>query len=270
MLHAFGCSFTRYYWPSWADLLGRTRSVTNWAIPGLGNRGIFTRCYWAVKQGRITDQDRVAVQWSGHTRYDLWRETKWDQWGNVWGRQNTESMSYFLQDHWSDHDAKLQTETWSNCLSDLLTSKGIPFVYMTMTDRARSFLDENQRDSTAVVEWPEHLMTGPGWLSWIRDLRQQQPAIAWPKNPFNDRKPFEDLHPEPRESCQYLCEWLREPLEIGHRELNELNRWGDQAQQLLKTWSRERPHPAEYYQDRKQEMNFVPQDWPVNWVKTGV
>ena len=43
-LFAFGCSFTHYAWPSYADFLGyEFDSFSNWAHPGLGNRAIAQR-----------------------------------------------------------------------------------------------------------------------------------------------------------------------------------------------------------------------------------
>ena len=39
---AFGCSFTNYYWPTWADIIGQDSNFyENWAQPGAGNHFIF-------------------------------------------------------------------------------------------------------------------------------------------------------------------------------------------------------------------------------------
>ena len=38
----FGCSFTQYYWPTWADILGREfNKFENWGQCGGGNQFIF-------------------------------------------------------------------------------------------------------------------------------------------------------------------------------------------------------------------------------------
>lgn len=41
-LFTFGCSYTRWHWPSWADIIARDIGChyENWAEPGLGNVGI--------------------------------------------------------------------------------------------------------------------------------------------------------------------------------------------------------------------------------------
>ena len=53
-LYAFGCSLTRYHWPTWADILGRSfeNGFENWANRGAGNRQILerlTECFVKTK-----------------------------------------------------------------------------------------------------------------------------------------------------------------------------------------------------------------------------
>ena len=47
-LIAAGCSFTHFYWPSWADYLGNTLfdDYVNTGAGGAGNRFIFHRISW--------------------------------------------------------------------------------------------------------------------------------------------------------------------------------------------------------------------------------
>ena len=41
-LFTFGCSMTKYYYPTWADILGKHwEYFENWAEPGGGNQFIF-------------------------------------------------------------------------------------------------------------------------------------------------------------------------------------------------------------------------------------
>ena len=41
MLYTFGCSFTKYVWPTWADLLLSQVDGENWGMCGGGNKFIF-------------------------------------------------------------------------------------------------------------------------------------------------------------------------------------------------------------------------------------
>ena len=45
-IFTFGCSWTRYVWPTWADIIKYTDQkpeVHNWGKPGIGNVGILYR-----------------------------------------------------------------------------------------------------------------------------------------------------------------------------------------------------------------------------------
>ena len=70
-LFAFGCSFTMYAWPTYADILGEHFDVyENWAFPGLGNRAIAERVAECHIKNNFTEDDVVLVQWSTHIRND--------------------------------------------------------------------------------------------------------------------------------------------------------------------------------------------------------
>ena len=70
-LFAFGCSFTHYAWPSYADFLGyEFKSFSNWAHPGLGNRAIAQRVAQCHVKNNFTKDDVVIIQWTSHMRND--------------------------------------------------------------------------------------------------------------------------------------------------------------------------------------------------------
>jgi hypothetical protein len=70
-LYTFGCSFTSYHWPTWADLFGlEFEHFENWGIPGIGNVAIANRVAECFVKNNITSDDTVIIQWSGHLRND--------------------------------------------------------------------------------------------------------------------------------------------------------------------------------------------------------
>lgn len=70
---AFGCSYTLYSWPTWADMLGTEYDeFYNWGYAGLGNRAIAERVAEAHAKHNFTKDDLVIVQWSTHIRHDWW------------------------------------------------------------------------------------------------------------------------------------------------------------------------------------------------------
>ena len=74
-LFTFGCSFTEYAWPTWADLLGvEFDEFQNWGYRGIGNRGIAERIAEAHARHQFNKNDTVIVQWSTHLRHDWYND----------------------------------------------------------------------------------------------------------------------------------------------------------------------------------------------------
>ena len=77
-LFVFGCSWTNYLWPTWADILGRQFDYyENWGGPGSGNTLIFNRIIEAGTRHQFTPDDTIIIQWSGLTRSDGYKNGKW-------------------------------------------------------------------------------------------------------------------------------------------------------------------------------------------------
>jgi hypothetical protein len=61
-LFVVGCSFTKYHWPTWADMLGKEYDhFENWGNSGLGNRAIAERLTELVVTNEITQDDTIVV-----------------------------------------------------------------------------------------------------------------------------------------------------------------------------------------------------------------
>ena len=58
---AFGCSYTSYGWPTWANLLSLNfDEYHNWALAGLGNRAIAERVAEANARYKFDKDDLVV------------------------------------------------------------------------------------------------------------------------------------------------------------------------------------------------------------------
>ena len=110
-LFTFGCSFTYFYWPTHADLLGEQfDELHNWGLSGLGNRAICERLSECVMHNKFTDDDVIIVQWTDFHRYD-WHNPNsfgefcnWRTGGNIcskpveieWIKDTWDEFSYTL------------------------------------------------------------------------------------------------------------------------------------------------------------------------------
>lgn len=88
-LFSFGCSFTNYTWPTWADIAARNFDYfENWGQMGGGNSFIFYSLCEAIKRNSISKDDTVAVMWTSISREDRWiKSTGWLTVGSIYNQQ---------------------------------------------------------------------------------------------------------------------------------------------------------------------------------------
>jgi hypothetical protein len=78
-LFTFGCSFTSYGWPTWADILGReANSFENWARPSAGNHHILVSLAECLNKNKVTSDDTIIILYSGISRIDFYQKNSWD------------------------------------------------------------------------------------------------------------------------------------------------------------------------------------------------
>lgn len=92
-LFTFGCSFTQYQWPTWADILAsRFDQHENWAQSGAGNQFISNSLVECHLKNIITDRDTVAIMWTNVCRLDTYKRRRWHTPGNIF------SQTYYSKD----------------------------------------------------------------------------------------------------------------------------------------------------------------------------
>ena len=133
-IFAFGCSFTEYLWPTWADIIGRSFSQQhgyeyyNFGNSGSGNYYILNSLFWADKKYNFSTDDIIMIMWSSWNREDRyildynWNPDLRGQWTKEGGILNAVYHSkYFTEDffrYWS-----LENDIASNVLSIELARK---------------------------------------------------------------------------------------------------------------------------------------------------
>ena len=71
-LFTFGCSFTRFFWPTWADIIAYELKIPhqNWGVPGIGNVGMHTRLIECDLRNNFDKDDIILMVWSIWGRED--------------------------------------------------------------------------------------------------------------------------------------------------------------------------------------------------------
>lgn len=85
-----GCSFTNYYWPTWADILYKEMphaTYYNFARCGGGNFFIASRLTEANVKLNFTDTDLVMVMWTTLCREDRYLHGNWNLSGNIFTQE---------------------------------------------------------------------------------------------------------------------------------------------------------------------------------------
>ena len=85
---SFGCSFTNYRWPTWADIMAANfEHHENWGKVGAGNYFIANSIIECDLKNKITSHDIVAIMWSSVARLDSYKNQAWQTPGNIYNQK---------------------------------------------------------------------------------------------------------------------------------------------------------------------------------------
>jgi hypothetical protein len=83
-LFTFGCSYTSFCWPTWADFVGQGfDEYYNYGQSGGGNQFILEQVTEADVTHKFNHNDTVIIMWSTYHRHDLYKNNEWITSGNV-------------------------------------------------------------------------------------------------------------------------------------------------------------------------------------------
>lgn len=152
-LFTFGCSFTSYYWPTWADILGISYDFyENWGSPGAGNHFIFYSLVECIQRHGISKNDEVMIMWSTLAREDRYLNGRWRLEGSVYNnsmsadyiKKHTDPDGYFLTSMSVIHATRL-----------ILDSVGCKYRFMSMVPFDQ-LLDDSYKDNNSDVSADLH------------------------------------------------------------------------------------------------------------------
>lgn len=97
----FGCSFTEWNWPTWADIIAYQTNmpVYNGGLMGLGNVGILHRIVEYDLKYHFNSDDLILVMWTTWSREDRYLNGEWQAHGSVFNNHLYDKN--FLKKYWS-------------------------------------------------------------------------------------------------------------------------------------------------------------------------
>lgn len=196
-LFTFGCSYTCWHWPTWADLISTEfDEFYNYAIRGSGNRCIAERLSEAIINFDINENDLIIVQWTDFHRFDfhnskLGKDINWACAGNIF---KNEGIPKIILELWNEESYILHTLNFINMSIAMLkttNSRWFMTSSINLFDDVRNF--ENFKKY-------QRLFSPDYWIEPIDNHvpRNTYKGIKMPPGTFSSILPWEtpvDSHP---------------------------------------------------------------------------
>lgn len=201
---SFGCSFTKYHWATWADIIHKEMpdaEFHNFGQGGAGNLMISARIAEANTKYKFNETDLVAVMYTTFTREDRWLNGNWVCLGNIfnqdfyprsWVEKFADETGYLIRD---TALIELSSEYLRNlpCGSILMASKPLE----------ESFEGPTKINPKGVLDIYSHLKDKVYTLTDLeKDISSQNCGHRY----VMDGKMHHDGHPRPIQYFNYLAQ----------------------------------------------------------------
>jgi hypothetical protein len=204
---AFGCSFTQYSWPTWADIIAKEINESyNYGHCAAGNFFIFQALMEAIVKHKINKDDLVMIMFSNVTREDRFTKKRgWITPGNLYSQDEYDEK--FIKKYLCDHGYLMRDLNLVHGCKLALDSINCDYKFMSMVP-----FDSKQSDGIKMSEIDYLLkfykttldIVEPSVLDIIFNgdwnTRQLRPTyhVSWQKEKYVDN------HPTPQEHLIYL------------------------------------------------------------------
>lgn len=195
-LFTFGCSFTSYMWPTWANIIAYDKELElyNFGLAGLGNVGIQHRILEADIKHKFTPDDKIMILWSSFSREDRFDNGMWKAHGSVFNTGSPYNNRTWLTNHWSMQNDLVKNMTSIICVNKLYKDNIIwqGHSFTPYTNEAAIFFDHSEQ-----------------WDMLKHFYEKELPEIGW--HMFETNLPFgklQDSHPDIKGHMQKVKDWI--------------------------------------------------------------
>ena len=243
---AFGCSFTNYYWPTWADVITHEMpdaGYVNTGKPGAGNTYILSKLSQAMRYYNIGEDDLVTIMWTTFYRQDSFKDNDWKTPGNIYSQSDIplEIVNKYLSD---TKGFAVRDYAIVDTAMNMLESQSFDSISMWG-------VDPDMQDYYGLSQTPDLSNDYTDLNIFYNDLRNQiLPDLlnrgcggSWAETfAFNDHEgnPSVDYHPKTKTYYDYLNK-------IGFNLSSETGEWAsscdthteaieERPEQLLHAW----------------------------------
>lgn len=233
---AFGCSFTHYLWPTWADVIGHDiPHYENWGMAGAGNQFIFNSIIECNRRNKFNEDDLVMVMWTSCSREDRYVDNSWlvaatenrkTLYGKDWMKKfGNQGKGLMIRD-FATIDATQQLLDAFDC--DWVNFNGPPLIRFdidraetdikhgkaTLDDLEQRWVTQQSMLSQNKVHWDEYLADREV-IELYKDMFANIKEPLLHRVLKNKQRPnFGDNHPTPSESFDYVNDVLPNNLQV--------------------------------------------------------
>lgn len=240
-IFTFGCSFTKWAYPTWADYLvqdfkNKGLQGFNFGHGGAGNLYIFTKIMEANQVYKFTEEDLVITCWTSMHREDRYADGHWHTPGNIY-HQSIYTNSFVKQ--WADlkfyylRDVALITAA-KLALKNIGTNQ--------FNFSMNSFEQNNTSDPLSIDADCNRILNAYGddikmdfpsmmeYLSLVdrsEEAFEKRPSVKFSKD--HSLGEHKEWHPFPIEHFKYLREVILPNinLKLDNSTLNYVDKWCD-------------------------------------------
>lgn len=206
-LFVFGCSFTHYGWPTWADLLAKEMEHAeyyNFGRSGSGNLLISNRVTQANGKFKFCDTDLVIVMWSGAFREDRYIDGTWLTAGNIYTQAHAYDKN-FVKNYTDPEGFVIRDMSLIELTRSYLNNLPCTAIHTSMTEltgEGTNSITDNQKTISFEQKINEiYKTTLDGMLTSVNEIITSTKTWQWKDT---DGKPFYETHPTPMDHCNYL------------------------------------------------------------------
>lgn len=230
-LFTIGCSFTEYWYPTWANIL--SKSIPNAEFFNLGQCGasnpfIANRLVEANLKFKLCESDLVIIMWTTTCRETHYVRGKWYNPGNIF----TQDMySKEFVDKFADPDGYLMRDL---ATIEMATSyaNNLPCAYLGLLSTPMAFKYQHDGSpshdlANEILDTHKDLLsTFPKSIFELEMNGHWQPSCSYRSDMFSGVRA--DYHPSPTRYCNYL-------IKLGLPITQDAINYAEECSQLLTT-----------------------------------
>jgi len=224
---AFGCSFTNYIWPTWADAIGYDiPEYYNYGSSGSGNHFAFNHVSQADQCYKFNKDDLVIVCWTNVMREDRRINQDWLNSGNIYTQSYYDKN--FVKKYCDQEGFFVRDCAYIKAVRDILNLSGCTWHFLSMVPIEKMFNQWNTEMNSSYNE------VYKVYQDLFTDIRKSYFEVVFQNNwhsksrptTITDGKPQEELHPTPKEHVQYIDAVLPEII-ISKESRSWMAKWNN-------------------------------------------